>query len=289
VPFEGITIQLYPSALSTDDFLILEAGSKKELTIETGALHDLSNGGTFDVLANGVLPYANENSTELIGALRYDSNRLSIFVDGTEAAAARKSLAKRTIIDSGCTGDRLNILRTALSNCQKLASGAATAAAAGGSRLETFFKSSSTSVRNQVSARMRAVAQDCGTTSPGTTSYCTDQYGYCDGGNIVAYTLPTLNAITYCPIFFTETRPVTTGCKSFDQGTTILHETTHASSVYSPSTQDLAYGYDASVKLSTEQALNNADSYTLFANCKLVFWVRVVRANILAAVRLNCA
>jgi deuterolysin len=90
--------------------------------------------------------------------------------------------------------------------------------------------------------------------------------------------LPTLNSITYCPIFFTNTIPITTGCKTFDRGTTILHETTHASSVYSPSTQDLAYGYDASVKLSTEQALNNADSYTLFANCKLMLR-RVICAN----------
>ncbi|KAH6846048.1 neutral protease 2-like protein [Alternaria alternata] len=260
VPFEGVTIQLDPSALSADDFLMLESKGKREFAVETGAFRDLSSGGSFDVFANGVLPYANGTSTELVGALRYDSNRLSISVDGTKAAAARESLAKRTIVDSGCTGDRLTNLRTALSNCQKLASGAATAAAAGDSRLGTFFKSTSTSVRNQVSARMSAVAQDCGTSSPGTTS-------------IVAYTLPTLNSITYCPIFFTNTIPITTGCKTFDRGTTILHETTHASSVYSPSTQDLAYGYDASVKLSTEQALNNADSYTLFANY----------------VRLNCA
>jgi deuterolysin len=278
VPFEGVTIQLDPSALSADDFLMLESKGKREFAVETGAFRDLSSGGSFDVFANGVLPYANGTSTELVGALRYDSNRLSISVDGTKAAAARESLAKRTIVDSGCTGDRLTNLRTALSNCQKLASGAATAAAAGDSRLGTFFKSTSTSVRNQVSARMSAVAQDCGTSSPGTTSYCTDQYSFCSGGSIVAYTLPTLNSITYCPIFFTNTIPITTGCKTFDRGTTILHETTHASSVYSPSTQDLAYGYDASVKLSTEQALNNADSYTLFANCKLMLR-RVTCAN----------
>ena len=170
MPFEGVTIQLDPSALSADDFLMLESKGKREFAVETGAFRDLSSGGSFDVFANGVLPYANGTSTELVGALRYDSNRLSISVDGTKAAAARESLAKRTIVDSGCTGDRLTNLRTALSNCQKMASGAATAAAAGDSRLGTFFKATSTSVRNQVSARMSAVAQDCGTSSPGTTS-----------------------------------------------------------------------------------------------------------------------
>jgi deuterolysin len=104
VPFEGIRIHLQTSALSVEDFLILEAGEKKDLKIEAAAIHDLSNGGNFDVFTNGVLPYANANSTELVGALKYESNKLSISVDGNEAAAVRKPLVKRAIIETGCTG-----------------------------------------------------------------------------------------------------------------------------------------------------------------------------------------
>jgi deuterolysin len=104
VPFEGIRIHLQTSALSVEDFLVLKAGEKKELKIEAAAIHDLSNGGNFDVFTNGVLPYPNANSTELVGALKYESIRLSISVDGNEAATVRKPLVERAIIGTGCTG-----------------------------------------------------------------------------------------------------------------------------------------------------------------------------------------
>lgn len=48
--------------------------------------------------------------------------------------------------------------------------------------------------------------------------------------------------------------------------TTTLHEYTHAPGVYSPGTDDNAYGYSASVALSSSKAVLNADSYALYAN-----------------------
>lgn len=44
---------------------------------------------------------------------------------------------------------------------------------------------------------------------------------------------------------------------------------THAPGVYSPGTEDNGYGYDAATALSSSQAVNNADSYALYANGKL--------------------
>lgn len=53
-----------------------------------------------------------------------------------------------------------------------------------------------------------------------------------------------------------------------DQATTVLHEFTHAPGVYAPGTDDHGYGYAASTALSASAALNNADSYALYANGK---------------------
>jgi deuterolysin len=46
----------------------------------------------------------------------------------------------------------------------------------------------------------------------------------------------------------------------------VLHEETHAPDVYAPGTLDNAYGYDAAIDLSTDAAVNNADTYALYAN-----------------------
>lgn len=69
----------------------------------------------------------------------------------------------------------------------------------------------------------------------------------------------------------------------------MLHEETHAPGVYSPGTDDLGYGYAAATRLSSSQALNNADSYALYANgrCNLMGFGRI-HANFLAAIYANC-
>lgn len=264
VPFEGIKIRLMTSGLTSEDFLTLAAGEVKELTVEAAALHSLESGGDFDIFAQGLIPYAEEGSTELTGNLAYDSNKLTMAVDGAIAATVSKAIAKRTVVGSSCTGSKLSAVRTALSNCQRLASAAATAATAG-TKLDTYFKSTATSTRNTVSARLRAVASDCGGSGSATTTNCNDPYGACSS-NVLAYTVPSEDFITYCNLFFTALPALTSTCHAQDQATTVLHEETHAPGVYSPGTDDLGYGYAAATRLSTSQALNNADSFALYAN-----------------------
>lgn len=48
---------------------------------------------------------------------------------------------------------------------------------------------------------------------------------------------------------------------NLDQVTASLHELTHAPGVYSPGTDDNAYGYSASSALSSSAAILNADTY----------------------------
>ena len=89
--------------------------------------------------------------------------------------------------------------------------------------------------------------------------------------NVLAYTVPSDSFISYCNLFFTALPALTSSCHGQDQATTALHEETHAGSVYSPGTDDLGYGYAAATRLTTAQALNNADSYALFANGTFAF------------------
>jgi deuterolysin len=255
------------TGLSSEDFTSLAVGETKTVTVETAALHSLNEGGDFDVYAEGLIPYAEADSTELSGSYSYSSNKLTMTVDGAIAATVEKALAKRTVIGSSCTGTKLSTIRTALSNCQRLASSAASAASAG-TKLSTYYKSTTTSTKNTVNARLTAVARDCGGTGSATTTNCNDPYGGCSS-NVLAYTVPSANFITYCPLFFSALPALASSCHQQDQATTVLHEETHAPGVYSPGTDDLAYGYNAAIQLSTSQALNNADTYALYANGKL--------------------
>jgi deuterolysin len=175
----------------------------------------------------------------------------------------------------GRTDFNYAVIQEARSNCHHLALGAAAAAAGGDIRLETLFKSLSISVRNEVSARMSAVARTCGTEWPSTIFNCNDALGFCTN-SIPAYYSAQVNPMTYCPPFFNRIKPVSREYLGFDQGTSILHETTHVPGVYSPPTQDLAYTYTYSAKLSTGEALRNADSYTVFAQCKFISQVCLI-------------
>jgi deuterolysin len=243
--------------------MTLEAGMTKGVTVETAALHSLNEGGEFSVFAKGLLPYAEANSTELSGHIAYESNKLTISVDGKLAARVAKAAIKRSTVGGTCSGSKQSSVQTALSNCNKLAS-AASGAAQAGTKLSTYFKSSSSATKNTVANRLKAVAADC-SNGKATTSNCNDEYNGC-AANVLAYTQPSKNSVYYCEIFFSKLPALATTCHGQDQATTVLHEETHNPAVYAPGTDDIGYGYDAAIKLSTSQALSNADSYAIYAN-----------------------
>jgi deuterolysin len=255
------------SSLSEDSFKSIGAGETIEVEIELASLYDLSKSGKYNVLAQGVIEYAEGDSTALSGSvLSYSSNKLDIDVDAAKTAkieTAIQTLSKRAAIQSDCTGTKLSAIRTALSNCNRLATAATSGSA---STFQTYFKTTSSSTRSTVAARLRAVASDCAAPSGGRTkTYCTDVYGGCES-NVLAYTLPSQNYMAYCPLFFNDLPALTGQCHAQDQATTVLHEETHAPAVYSPGTQDNGYGYSAATSLSAARALANADSYALYAN-----------------------
>ncbi|KAL4967143.1 Deuterolysin metalloprotease family-domain-containing protein [Aspergillus stella-maris] len=263
--FQGIKYRVKTTDLSDDALTSLAPGATLEDVFDIASTSDLSEGGSITLRSEGVVPLVTENN--VTGSLPFTSNELTITVDGAEAAKVANVavLDKRTRIAS-CSGSRSTALQTALRNTVSLANAAASAARSGGSRFTTFFKSDSTSTRNTVAARFSAVASEASSTSSGsTTYYCTDAYGYCSS-NVLAWTLPAYNIIANCELYYSYLPALTSSCYAQDQATTTLHEFTHAPGVYSPGTDDYAYGYSASVALSASQALLNADSYALFAN-----------------------
>ena len=87
--------------------------------------------------------------------------------------------------------------------------------------------------------------------------------------DIHRYAIPSLNLVNNCPIFFNYATS-TSGCSyGIDGAGTTIHEFTHTPAVYSPGTQDYAYGYAASTRLTSAQSLANADNFALYAKGKL--------------------
>jgi deuterolysin len=276
VPFLGIRKRVKTADLSPDAFTPILAGETIEMTVDMATVHNLSEGGTFKVSSYGAIPYAPHGSTTLTGqALAFSSNELEVVVDGAAAAQvprAFKPLSKRTAIQGDCSATQKASTISALQNCQRLASAASTAALSGSAeKFREYFKSTSTSVRGTVAARLSAVAQECGSSTSGiTTMYCTDVYGACDG-NTLAYTSPSDNAVINCPIYYNYLPVIASSCHAQDMATTTLHEFTHAPAVFTPGTDDNAYGYSAATALSSAQAVLNADTYALYANGEFLY------------------
>ncbi|KAH1510346.1 hypothetical protein KXX29_004692 [Aspergillus fumigatus] len=267
VEFTGIKRRLLTEGLSDDALTTLAPGATFEDEFDVASTADLTEGGTVTIRTDGFVPITTDRKVS--GYIPYQSNELEIEVDAAKAAAvpqAIKLLDRRTKVAS-CSGSRASALSTALRNAASLANAAASAASSGSStRFQEYFKTTSSSTRNTVAARFRAVASEASSQSSGkTTYYCTDPYGYCDS-NTLAYTLPSSNLIANCDIYYSYLPALTSSCHAQDQATTTLHEFTHAPAVYSPGTDDYAYGYRASTALSASQALLNADTYALFAN-----------------------
>ncbi|KAI5363661.1 Putative peptidase M35, deuterolysin, metallopeptidase, catalytic domain superfamily [Septoria linicola] len=269
--FNGVLLRMATSHLEATQFVPIEPGQTIETEIDVAELYDVETSDSYTVRATGSMPYAELNSTTLSGhSVAYSSNTITMDIDGDQAKdvpyAVHKFAQRRTeLTTNGCSSQRRAAIQTALSNCADLADNAAAAAAAGHG-LREYFKSSSSSVANTVSARFKAIAQECASTTGGVTeTSCADEYGYCQKG-VLGYTLPSMNYIGYCDIFYEYLDPISSQCHEQDQATTVLHEKTHAPAVYSPGTQDYAYGYEAAMDLSSQQAVNNADTYALYAN-----------------------
>ncbi|GAB7363735.1 hypothetical protein MBLNU230_g4303t1 [Neophaeotheca triangularis] len=181
---------------------------------------------------------------------------------------------KRTTIQNDCSSEQRSALAAANQECARLANGAAEFASSGAADMfELYFGDSSENTRDTVSKNFNRIAEECSNTPGGNSeTHCTDPYGSC-GGNLLAYAVwrdsyganhdtERSGTMYYCPRFFNNLPAKGQRCHQQSQASNALHETSHAVL----GTDDVVYGYAQSTRLSTSQAINNADSYALFAN-----------------------
>ncbi|PGH34717.1 hypothetical protein GX50_02505 [[Emmonsia] crescens] len=271
VPFAGVRVRHKTSGLSPDVFTHLAPGESFEDEFDVAFTTDLSQGGPVVLRAQGYASTTDTDGETLSGVVHYKSNELEFDVDGTAAAknfASLSNFSKRARL-TGCTGTRGSNTRRALQDAVTLATRAAAAARSGGPRFTQYFKTNDQRIRNLVAARFDAVAQESSSTTNGrTTYYCDDPNSICSA-NVLAYALPSQNLISNCPGYYSLSH-LSTRCHGQDRVTTSIHEFTHTPGVFSPGTDDLGYGHEAAIALTTQQALNNADSFSLFANGTLL-------------------
>jgi deuterolysin len=265
--FDGLRLHVATDSLDESAFQRIPAGDSVEISFDVAEVYDMSSGGAFDIATSGILSFAAEDDTKLIGSVAYSSNSIQADIDGAAASHARLAFhQKRTRLQSDCTGTKLQITQQALRNCASLASAAQRAAVSGSaSKMNEYFKSSSSYTRNTVSDVFSRVASECSSTTSGVSRYyCSDVYGACNG-QVLAYTLPSASYMAYCDLYFYQLPALTRSCHAQDQATTNIHECTHLREI--KGTDDYGgYGYNFVRSLSAAQNLNHADTYTLFAN-----------------------
>lgn len=262
--------RIQTSNLPRSVFVSIGPGESIEKEFDIASTADLAAGGTFGVSSQGIIPFAEGNGTTLTGGAAFRTNHLDLDIDGAVAATVSKAiqpLSRRTEVDGSCSGERKSALLKALRGSASLASSAAKAARSNSKKVQEYFLQDDQETINAVVARLQAIARESGSTTSGATRYyCDDTQNRCEPG-VLAYTLPSQNTVTNCPSFY-DLPIISKECHAQCQASTVLHELTHNPGVYEPFCEDHAYGYDSIRRLSSRQALNNADSFSLFANGK---------------------
>ncbi|KAK7942742.1 Neutral protease 2 [Apiospora aurea] len=276
MPSKGIHVSLEYEALANEHFELLKAGASLMTVIDGTSVHSFDEAGTYTFEARGMLPYALAPSTQLGGSAAYTSNVLRVAVTDAPRRPAQAllpssspQLDRRAKLQPGCSATEEADMFEALSNCQKLAlAAAADAADPASKRFVEYFQTNAPETRQTVVDRLAAVAGECATADAGSSRlFCYDYYNVCEVyGPLVAYSVSSgPDTMVVCPLYW-ERPGLTTECHKQDHATTILHETTHSGSVYSPKTNDYAYSYENITQLEPWFALNNADQYSLYAN-----------------------
>ncbi|PWY88848.1 neutral protease 2-like protein mep20 [Aspergillus sclerotioniger CBS 115572] len=267
--FNGIRQRLVLENLTHDALTTIHAGESLIDEFDIASTLDITDSGPITIHTSGFVPITTDS--EITSYLPYTSNTLTITIDAAKAATVPKaltippSLHRRTRL-SDCDDNRAAIMRAALDNAMRMSVAAANEAWMGSAaRLEEYFKSSSQETRSLVANRLAYIAAEASLNAERTTYYCTDKFRAC-GPRTLAYTFPQWNVVVNCPIYWSILQPVQKACHAQDQANTIIHEFSHAPGVYAPGTDDLGYGYQAAMRLTGNQALRNADTYTLFTN-----------------------
>jgi hypothetical protein len=99
-------------------FVTISAGQTLENIIDLSKTHDLSSGGSYEIIANSRISYAQANSDKIAGSIPYRSNVLSINLAPFPTLSSATSLSlptlqKRSRFMPDCTLPQLSNLTRA--------------------------------------------------------------------------------------------------------------------------------------------------------------------------------
>ncbi|KAK7047609.1 hypothetical protein VNI00_006377 [Paramarasmius palmivorus] len=239
----GETVTVAHELADVFDFATVGAG-----TFKFEPLVDLRVGGLEEEIA----------SPAALAKVTVASQAIEITVTGEIAKREEKRAV--SVCSNASRKSFIDASYTEAKELARLASSYVTSRGASDSLYRAYFKTNSAST---ISSRFNAVANE---NSSSRTLSCTDPYGYCPGGNVIAYMLVATTNIYYCDIFFREVASTslcsgTTVASRNVRGGTTLHELTHAVA----STTDVTYGCANDQALSASNQLRNADNYNCFA------------------------
>jgi deuterolysin len=127
IKFEGIKKRIRTTALTDASLTSLKPGKSIHVHLDLATAHDLTTGGAFSALSAGQIPFAEQHSNKLAGAIHYTSNNVTLTIDKHAASKLkapkdrpRKSKTSQ-ISDCGSNQDATNI---ALTECNWLATSA---------------------------------------------------------------------------------------------------------------------------------------------------------------------
>lgn len=130
-----------------------------------------------------------------------------------------------------------------------------------------FFKNEDKKSRSKVTSMFQMVADECAAKGGGRTGITCGDGGICgrgQGGITVEATTQGLH-VNLCSGFFRGNDPAQSrGCANLDSAGVMLHEMTHA--LGKTTDQRGAYGLAAVKRLTSQQNLEHADTYAIFAH-----------------------
>ncbi|KAL5043365.1 Deuterolysin metalloprotease family-domain-containing protein [Aspergillus fruticulosus] len=256
--FTGVRVEYILSHLAADGFVQLSPNQTVGSVFDIGDLYELSPGQEYTAVAKGLLQYTTLANEKKFLTFSYKSNNISF----TAPTGTTSRLEDRSTLV--CSDEYNQIVQDAISRAAEMATAAAADARTGSALFQKYFKSTSQDDMEEVAGRLDAIAEEATTTGqlkyycePTTEDYC--------AGNVAAMTYPTLNRVVNCPGYYASTK-VSDYCGYLDQAAITLHEYAHADAVYSPGTEDIAYGYESVLSLDTEDSKNNADNFAYYAS-----------------------
>ncbi|KAL4997977.1 Deuterolysin metalloprotease family-domain-containing protein [Aspergillus recurvatus] len=256
--FTGVRVEYILSHLTADGFVQLSPNQTVGSVFDLADLYELSPGQEYTAVAKGLLQYTTLANEKKFLTFSYKSNNIS-FTAPTDTTSRLED--RSTLV---CSDEYNQIVQDAISRAAEMATAAAADARTGSALFQKYFKSTSQDDMEEVAGRLDAIAKEATTTGQ-LKYYCEPTAeDYC-AGNVAAMMYPTLNRVVNCPGYYASTK-VSDYCGYLDQAAITLHEYAHADALYSPGTEDIAYGYESVLSLDTEDSKNNADNFAYYAS-----------------------